>query len=526
MNNVARYLALRADSCPDDSAIIVPEHNVIKTFRELHQESNAISRKLSKQGINQGTRTLIMLKPSAELISFVFALFKIGAVPIIIDPGMGIKNFLNCVKVSSPQALITTSSVQFLSRLFFPYFKQIQYRVSVNNQFLKSVCAPVEPHFELGGEGKDLSDGLAAILFTSGSTGAPKGVCYTHEIFNAQLASIRDNFDIKPGEIDLPMLPIFALFNPALGMTTVIPEMNPSKPLTVNPQKIVEAILTYKVTNSFGSPILWRKIADYCETQRITLPSIKRIFMAGCSVPIDLIKRYQKIIPNAIVHTPYGATEALPITSIATQEILNQHYPSRGTCVGYPLPDNNIKIIKIADEPINQWDAGLELKTEEIGEIIVQGPVVTQEYLNLPEATNKSKIYDGSKVWHRMGDLGFIDKQGLLWFCGRKIERVESKSVTFFTDCCENIINEHPLVYRSALIRVKDAPAIVIEPNKDAWPRSKKERKRLLDQIKELAQSHPITREIEQFFLYKQFPVDVRHNAKIHRLALAKYFSK
>ncbi len=521
MNNVARYLELRADSCPHASAIIVPQHNIIKTFEQLHQESNAVAHELSKRGINQGTRSLLMLRPSVELITIVFALFKIGAIPIIIDPGMGIKNFLNCIKVSSPEALITTPSIQLLSRIFFPYFLQIKHRIVINNHFLEALIP--QSHFPLP---TDLSFAPAAILFTSGSTGAPKGVCYTHEIFNAQLASIRDNFDIKPGEVDLPMLPIFALFNPALEMATLIPEMNPSRPATVDPQKIIQSILTYQVTNSFGSPVLWHKIADYCEACKITLPSIKRIFMAGCSVSIDLVRRYQKIIPNGIVHTPYGATEALPITSISTKEILNQYYPSRGTCVGYPLPGNKIKVIKIRDNAINQFDASLELKTNEIGEIIVQGPVVTREYLHLPEATHKSKIYEGSNVWHRMGDLGFMDEHGLLWFCGRKIERVETESMTFFTDCCENVINQHPLVYRSALINVKDAPAMVIEPYQDAWPRSQKAKRSLLDQIKELAQGHPVTRKINRFFLYKKFPVDVRHNAKIHRLTLAKYFSK
>lgn len=529
LTNVAHSLQLRAESTPLAPAIIVPHHNITKTFRQLNEESNSIALNFSKLGIKQGTRTLLMLKPGAELITIVFALFKLGAVPIIIDPGMGIKNFLKCIQSSTPNVLIANPLVHALSRILFPFFSNIKHRIFVcKNQFLQSlapapnITLPTVPPFS-----------LAAILFTSGSTGAPKGVCYTHEIFSAQLSSLRNDYNISTGEIDIPMLPIFALFNPALGMTTLIPKMNPSRPANINPKKIVDAILKYHVTNSFGSPILWHKIADYCEINTITLPSIKRIFMAGCSVPIELIKRYQKIIPNGIVHTPYGATEALPISSISTNQILNQHQtaePSRGTCVGSPLPHNQIKIIKITDTQIAQWDPLLELNSGEIGEIIVQGPVVTKEYLNLPETTQKSKISDGSHFWHRMGDLGFLDNNGLLWFCGRKIERVPIPSGTLFTDCCENIINQHPSVYRSALINCKkksdNFPAIVIQTHKHAWPKSKKAKQLLLTQIRALARSYPITSSIDHFFIHKKFPVDVRHNAKIHRLTLAKYFSK
>lgn len=527
--NVAQHLHLRANSTPLVPAIIVPHDNISRTFLQLDEESNAVALKFSTLGIVQGTRTLLMLKPGAELVTIVFALFKLGAVPIIIDPGMGIKNFLRCIQNSTPSALIATLLVHSLSHIVFPYFSNIKLRISIHkDKFLQSLIPTA--HFDLP---TALPSAPAAILFTSGSTGTPKGVCYTHEIFNAQLASMRDNYDISPGEIDLPMLPIFALFNPALGMTTLIPDINPSRPVTVDPKKIVDSILNYNVTNSFGSPILWHKIAAYCETYGITLPSIKRIFMAGCSVPIDLIKRYQNIIPNGTVHTPYGATEALPITSISSNQILNQYQTSdlsHGTCVGHPLPYHQIKVIKITDAPISQFDPFLELEAGEIGEIIVKGPVVTQDYLNYPEATLKCKIKDGPNFWHRMGDLGFLDTKGLLWFCGRKIERVETSSGPLFTDCCENIINQHPLVYRSALINIKrkteNFPAIVIEPHKYAWPKSSRDKKNLLIQIKSFAQIHPITQRINHFFLYKQFPVDVRHNAKIHRLTLAKYFSK
>jgi acyl-CoA synthetase (AMP-forming)/AMP-acid ligase II len=527
--NIAQYLRDRAKSNPQTLAVIDPQSNITKTFKQLEERSNGVAQKFCQLNIQKGKRTLIMLKPGVELIVIIFALFKVGAIPIIIDPGMGIINFLKCVRISRPEAVIGSPLAYFMSRVLVWCFCKTKQRVIVRkNKFLNAITP--QENFELA---TVEPDSLAAILFTSGSTGTPKGVCYTHRVFAAQLSSIQSNYGIQPKEVDLPMLPVFALFNPALGITTVIPEMNPSRPATVNPKKIVDAILKFQVSNSFGSPVLWKKIADYCEENDINLPSLRRILMAGCSVPIDLIKRYKRIIPNGVVHTPYGATEALPISSISSEELFTNRLDSKigqGTCLGRALSNCEIRIIKITEELLLRYHSGLEVGQGEVGEIIVRGPVVTEEYLNLPYDTFKAKIYDGQTVWHRMGDLGFIDSQGYIWFCGRKCERVETFYGTLFTDCCESIINQHRSVYRSALIGIKKGnkidPAIIIEPNKDTWPKSKKERELLLSEVRALAKQYYITAKIEDFFLYKDFPVDPRHNAKIHRLKLAKHFSK
>lgn len=531
--NVSHHLTLRAQTHPHNLAIIDPANNTTKTYSELEQISNQYALKFQKLDIQKNSKTLLLLKPSTELLAVVFALFKIGAIPIIIDPGMGMKNFLNCVKTSQPDSLIAHTIPSILSHLFFRTFRHLKTRIFIrksNSLPIPTKSKKIENHFDpISTQPTD----IAAILFTSGSTGKPKGVCYTHQIFNAQLSIIQNRYQIQPGEVDLPMLPIFALFNPALGLTTVIPEMNPSRPAKVNPKKIVDSILNYHITNSFGSPVLWKIIANYCEINQITLPSLKRILMAGCSVPPNLIFRYQKIAANATIHTPYGATEALPISSLSSKEIIENNLHTKihqGTCIGKPINNCEIQIIKITDDPLLRLSNSLKVNPGEVGEIIVKGPVVTSEYLHLPKATLHSKIYENSS-WHRMGDLGFIDSQGFLWFCGRKIERVQTSKTTFYTDLIENIINQHPSVNRSALIshttnnkNKEIVPAIVIEPH--SWPKSKNAKEKLLNDITIFAKTHPNTAPIHHFFLYKKFPVDTRHNAKIHRLALSKHFNR
>jgi len=286
---------------------------------------------------------------------------------------------------------------------------------------------------------------------------------------------------------------------------------------------------TCSVTHSFGSPRLWTKIVEYCESKNLSFPALKRVFLAGAPVHPHLLKRVQALLPNGTAYTPYGATEALPIACISAQEILEDTYQQtlagKGTCVGKTIEGVEVRIVPISDEAMDALPS--ELPQGEIGEIVVCAPYISKSYLNNLEATQKAKIRDQGKIWHRMGDLGYKDVQGRLWFCGRKVERVLTPQKTYYTDCCEAIFNAHEEVFRSALIAFKHkeevVPAIVIEPKKKL---SKAGKIALLKALRLHAKICSETAPIHHFAIFKNFPVDVRHNAKIHRLTLMKYFAK
>ena len=474
-SNVARFLPQAASSHPRTCALKIPlgwEGERIRyrslSFAQLDQLSNQCAAYLKGRKVDRGVRVQLAVRPGLELILITFALFKLGAVPVVMDPGMGMKNFLDCVQRTGPNVLIGTPLAAALSRVFCRKFGRLSQRISVGRRF--------ELEVRRASAGPVLADAksneLAAILFTSGSTGPPKGVLYEHGMFDAQLRLIGKAYGISPGEVDLPMLPVFALFNPALGMTTVAPEMNSSRPATTDPKRIVQAIRQNEVTNSFGSPVLWRKIADYCQRHSLLLPSIKRVLMAGAPVAPQLIHEFKKFIPNGEIHTPYGATESLPVCSISGNRILEETKAKTeagaGTCVGRPVAGMTVKVIRILDEAIPGMEAVEEALTGTIGEIIVRGPVVTKGYDGLKDATAKAKIPDGEQIWHRMGDAGYLDEEGSLWFCGRVVERVETRDGVLFTDPVEALFNQQEGVYRSALIGLGEVPdqipAIVIEP--------------------------------------------------------------
>jgi len=302
--------------------------------------------------------------------------------------------------------------------------------------------------------------------------------------------------------------------------------MNPAKPAQVDPAKFIKTIRNNNVTYSFGSPAIWNVVSNYCRAEKITLQSVKKILMAGAPVPGDLLQRTLSILPaDAEIHTPYGATESLPVASITATEILAETWDEtrkgKGVCVGRVLPGIEIKIIKTSDEPIDQLHESLHLPTGEIGEIIVRGPVVTRAYDNNDRENRLAKIKDEDGFWHRMGDLGYFDYNGRLWFCGRKGHRVITKSGTMYTVCCEAIFNEHPKVFRSALVGIgskeQQQPVLIVELH------DKNTSEEVLTDLKQMALENELTCTIEHFLIHPSFPVDIRHNVKIFREKLSKW---
>jgi len=190
--------------------------------------------------------------------------------------------------------------------------------------------------------------------------------------------------------------------------------------------------------------------------------------------------------------------------------------------VGRPLPGIDIRIMETVDGPVDDFRAVREMAPGEIGEIVVRGPVVTRAYDGNEEENRLAKIQDLDGFWHRMGDMGYLDEQGRLWFCGRKAHRVLTEHGVLYSVCCEAIFNEHPSVFRSALVGVgepgRQRPVLVVE-----LKGTKSDEEELVGELQALARTSDLTREIETFLVHPEFPVDIRHNAKIFREQLAEW---
>jgi acyl-CoA synthetase (AMP-forming)/AMP-acid ligase II len=502
------------------------------SFAELGLGSDVFAATLAEQGVRQGDRVMLMVRPSMAFFCLTFALFQLGAVVILIDPGMGYKNLLRCIGSVRPDILVGIPQAIAFSRIFRGPFSTVRKRFCVGRSLLGIGAVQLEP-VHGGGALPNFQaeeEDPAAIIFTTGSTGPPKGVEYTHGIFHAQLQLIRDYYEIGPGDIDQPGFPLFGLFATALGAKAVIPDMDPSRPALVDPVKFVRTLVEHQVTYSFGSPAIWNVVSRHCLDHGITLP-VTKILMAGAPVSGELVARVQKIMPaEGKIYTPYGATESLPVTSIEGREIVGQTWPltriGKGTCVGRALPGIDLRIIEPVAGAIASWTEVQELPAGSFGEIVVRGPVVTRAYALQEQATIQAKISDGDHFWHRMGDVGYLDDQGRLWFCGRLAHRVATANGTMDTIPCEAIFNEHPQVSRSALVglgeRNRQTPVIIVEPR---GPLAGQDRQ-LFAELRQLALAHPHTAHIEHFLIHGSFPVDIRHNAKIFREQLASWAAK
>jgi acyl-CoA synthetase (AMP-forming)/AMP-acid ligase II len=576
--NVASHLARMAAEQPARVALQFPRNGVRTsgnsehypiTFGQLNADVDAIAHGLVSVGITQGARTVLMVPPSPEFFAITFALFKVAAVPVLIDPGMGIRNLGRCLAEAEPQAFIGIAKANVARRILGWGRKTI--RTTVNVPRWRMFCTTSLARLRKVGQTRgpyptpDVQrDEAAAILFTSGSTGIAKGAEYTHGNFASQLEILRATYGIAPGEVDLCTFPLFALFGPALGMTCVIPEMDFTRPAKIDPRKAAAQIKQFGVTNMFGSPavirrmgellvpaltMLHRKVDDSPTWEAVTtlhpredikqgLRSLKRVISAGAPASAASIERFVKLLPeSAEVFTPYGATEALPVSNIGSREILGETRKlteqGKGVCIGRTVVGVEVHVIRITDEPIPEWSDSLTCAPGEVGEFVVSGPVVTRQYYNRAVATTLAKIRHPKtgEVLHRMGDVGYLDEHGRLWFCGRKSHRVMTPNGTLFTDMIEPVFNTIPGVRRTALVGVARGvtyPVVCVEreprllPLVGAGLPASAEWFDIQKALCELAPRFSHTREIGTYLLYPgTFPVDVRHNSKIFREKLA-----
>ncbi|MFI6704891.1 AMP-binding protein [Nonomuraea sp. NPDC050478] len=551
------------------------------SYGEMARSVEETAAALALGGVRPGMRTVLLVRPGVELGVLVLSLLRLGAVPVMVDPGLPYAAVRRCLERAAPEAFIGVPLAQ-AARLALGWARRTS-RVVITVGHRRSWPGPTlatlrtaardltrdsraaapaptpdphtpdlraadpgptpDPHTpdlrvtdagptpdpraaaggSMPGPPAPGAGDLALIAYTSGSTGPPKGVPLRHRHLTAQLDLLAGLELIRAGAPVLSTFIPFALGAAALGATAVLPDLDPRRPLRFDPAALAADIRRYRVSTLFAAPALLDRLARHCVARGLVLDSLETVAVAGAPLPLPTLDRVRACVPGAArVLSVYGATECLPVAAIEGAELVAAHAAHRGagTCLGPPLPGVEVRVIGVTDGPIARWDENLTVPPGTVGEFVVSSPAVSDPYLDDPGATALARIPDGDRVWHRMGDLGRLDEHGRLWFAGRKSERVRAPDGDLYTDHVETLLAGVPGARRVALVGAGSRPVLVVEPE----PGFRRDLVRA--GILAEAARHPRTAGLREVLFHRRFPVDARHNSKIRRDVLAAWAAR
>jgi olefin beta-lactone synthetase len=503
------------------------------TYQNLASKVSQFRRGLRDCGLLRDQKVLFLSPLSDTTLALLLAVMAQGACPIIIDPGMGLKKMRRCIVDMEPDGVIGSTKGILLVYALGRALKSVTWRVSTSRSpFVVSGSVPQFFKYSTDKEALDVSsNGDALYAYTSGATGRPKAVAFTHTMLNEQVRILRETCAFDDFSVNMPLLPVFSLFDMAIGVTTVIPPLSSSRPIALKENDIINCINQYQVTHTFGSPPLLLKIGRFVEETSITIPSLKKVVLMGAPVGRETFESLSRVYSSEKLVLSYGATEALPVT-MATHVTLSDfegNSPGNeifyGTPLGRTLKQTHVRIVPLSKKELDEVMRGPFCPPGEIGEIVVSGNQVSPYYGVNISATKHGKAFFEGKLWHRMGDCGYLDDDGNLFFCGRVKHCIEVGGTSYFSIPVEEIVNRHPWVARSALIKYERTQALglVIEPVKGAFPSSTYEEQLFVEELLRLTQRFLATKSIRHFFFHRSFPVDPRHNAKVYREQLQEW---
>jgi acyl-CoA synthetase (AMP-forming)/AMP-acid ligase II len=494
--NIVNLFFEAAAKYPNKAAIIYKEKEI--TFSEFEKQVKDTSAYLISKGIDKGDRVLIFVPMSIDLYRIVLAIFNIGATAVFLDEWVSKKRMEECCKVAQCKAFVGIFKAKALA-LFSSELRKIPIKLGVGYKSTSLTFQKKET---------SLSD-TALITFTTGSTGTPKAAKRTHGFLREQFNALLEKIDPSPDDIDMPVLPIVLLINLGAGSTSVIAEFKASKPDEMDTEKIFKQINEYKVTRMVSSPFFIKQLAKYSSASKSSAPLLKKIFTGGAPVFPAEAELYVRAFPQTKVEIVYGSTEAEPISSINANELVKEkeNILTKGLKVGLPYRKAQVKIIEIKKEAIacsnDDELQQLVLPDGKIGEIIVSGPHVLQEYFNNQEALKQNKIFIGDICWHRTGDSGYLDKEGVIYLTGRCNTLIYLKDKIIAPFIYENYFQSLESVEMGTLLSINNKLIALIELKKAA------EKNMVLNQLQKM-DIH-----LDEIKFIPKIPRDPRHNSKI-----------
>ncbi len=497
------------------------------SWAELAARVNQLAAGLSAAGVRAGDRVNLLVPPGIELTSLIYACLRLGAVIVVADAGLGTKGMGRAIKGAGPAYIVGIERALMGARLFgWPGIRISAETLSSAKARLLGVKHSV-PELIAAGRDTDVPwlrtdpDADAAVLFTSGSTGPAKGVVYTHRQLTAMRDALKNTYNLQAGTSLVAGFAPFALLGPALGATSVTPDMDVTSPRTLTAAALADAASAVSATTVFASPAALMNVlatsGELTEDQRKALQRVELLLSAGAPIPEPLLTRVSALTPNAELHTPYGMTEALPVTDISLDDI-RAAGAGNGVCVGTAVSGAKVAIAALSPDG-SVGDTAL-VEPGLTGEILVSAPHVKDRYDRLWITESKSSSLPG---WHRTGDVGHLDEQGRLWVEGRLGHILTTPDGVVTPVAAEQAAESVTAVRRAAVVGVGPAgtqvPVAVLELA-DPVRRPGTAPQDLAAAVR-TAVAADAGLELAAVLVLPAMPTDIRHNSKIDRTALA-----
>lgn len=524
------------DSRTEDNTAAVVDINPPRSlsWAQLGDQVNALAAGLRQIGVQPGTRVNLLVPPGIELTSLIYACLRLGAVIVVADAGLGTKGLGRAIRGAGPDFLIGIDRALTGAKLLgWPGTRIAVNDMPAAKRKLLGVTHTVGELLEAGKATHPVAadftpaapDADAAVLFTSGSTGPAKGVVYTHRQLAAMRDTLMQTYDLKAGSALVAGFAPFALLGPALGATSVTPDMDVTAPRTLTASALADAAAAVNATAVFASPAALANVLqtqqELTAQQRKALDEVALLLSAGAPIPEPLLGRVQELVPHATVHTPYGMTEALPVTDIDLESI-RRAGQGNGVCVGTVVAGAEVAVAPLSqdghpgNEPVNT--------TQVTGEILVRAPHVKDRYDRLWITEELSTSIPG---WHRTGDVGHFDDEGRLWVEGRLGHVLHTADGPVTPVAGEHAAESVAGAGRAALVGVgpegTQAAVVVMEttpPARKAGPAASD----LARAVRAAVSAVGV--DVAAVLVVPELPTDIRHNSKIDRTALAAWATR
>ena len=500
----------RAAADPDGLALAEPAGDGWRrvTWSLLARNVDLLARGLSARGVRRGDRVAVLITPGADLLAVVYACWRIGASVVVTDAGLGARGIIRALRGAAPAHVIAIPKGMALVRAA----RLPGQRIGVSELPAIARLGAAQPTLPQAPTGAD----EAVVAFTSGSTGPAKGVVYRHRQVQRTRDVLLEHYAITSADSLVAAFAPWAVLGPTLGIASAIPDMDVTKPSTLTAVAFADAVRAVRGTLVWASPAALTSILGSADAlgdrDLAALGSLRLVLGAGAPVAPALLHGMARLCPNAEARTPYGMTEVLPVADVTVAEI-DAAGPGEGVLVGSPVPGVRVRISALDEQgratgPISDAPGVL-------GEVVVSAPHQKDRYDRL-WATERAAARDAG--WHRTGDVGTLDDHGRLWVGGRLAHVITAPGGPVAPVRIEQAVQQLPDVPLAAAVGVGPVGTQQVVVVIGGAPRRGLADLDLTARVRAVAGC-----DVAAVLVLPALPVDIRHQSKIDRAAVAAW---